>query len=164
MSTWVSGGLRRLLRLAGADGSALVEFAMVVPLMMTVLTGGASFCMGLYNLQQLGNATATATQQLGAQAGNVPGGDPCAAAVTSVTSMLPGWNASKFTYTLTITDTSNTSTTTGPKAGSSFTCAGAAMDDDEPLTLTVSYAYTWFPILSFSPSSGLTASESALIE
>jgi Flp pilus assembly protein TadG len=149
----------------GEEGSSLVEFAMVVPLMLTVLTGGASFSMALYNMQQLSNATAATTQQLGAQGKAVTGGDPCAAAVTSVTAMLPHWTASKLTYTLTIT-TSGGTYTSGPTTGSSFSCTSldADMDANAPLTLTVTYSYTWFPILGFSPSSNLTASESALIE
>jgi hypothetical protein len=38
------------------------------------------------------------------------------------------------------------------------------MAPNEPVTVTVSYAYSWLPILNFSPSSGLSSSETALEE
>lgn len=157
-------GLRRLLRLRGEEGGSLVEFAIVLPLMMTVLTGAASFTMALYSFQQLGNATSTAAQQLGAEQGLIT--DPCATTVTTVTSALPNWTASKLTYTVTITDSSGTAHTFGPTAGSSFSCTSGASDmaANEPVTVQVSYTYSWFPILGFSPSSSLTATEAALME
>ena len=151
-------------RLRGEEGTALVEFAIVLPLMMTVLTGSASFCMALYSFQQLGNATSTAAQQLAADQGLIT--DPCATTVTTVTAALPNWTASKLTYTVTITNSAGTATVYGPTTGSSFTCtAGAAnMAANEPVVLTVSYAYTWFPILAFSPSSAISSTEAALME
>ncbi len=157
------GGLRRLRR-TGEEGSSLMEFALVLPLMMVVLTGAASFCMALYNLQQLGSATSSAAQLLGAEAGLIS--DPCASAASSVTGSLTGWTASKLTYTLSITDSSGTAHVYGPTLGSGFSCtAGAAeMGTNEPVTLTVTYSYTWFPILDYSPSSNLTSTESALME
>lgn len=146
------------------EGTSLVEFAIVLPLFMTVLTGSASFSMALYSFQQLANATSTAAQQLGAEQGLIT--DPCATAVTTVTAALPTWTASKLTYTVTITDSSGTAHTYGPTAGSTFSCTAGAtnMAANEPVTVQVSYAYTWFPILAYSPSSSLTASETALME
>jgi Flp pilus assembly protein TadG len=155
--------LRRLRR-TGEEGSSLMEFALVLPLMMVVLTGAASFCMALYNLQQLGSATASAAQLLGAEAGLIS--DPCASAASSVAGSLTGWTTSKLTYTLSITDSSGTAHSYGPTQGSGFSCtAGASeMSANEPVTLTVTYSYTWFPILDYSPSSNLTSTESALME
>ena len=158
------GRICRALRLAGEEGGALAEFAVTLPLMLTVLTGAASFCLALYSFQQLSNATSTAAQQLAAEQGLIT--DPCATMVTTVTSALPNWTASKLTYTVTITDANGAAHTYGPTAGSSFSCtAGAAnMAANEPLTVQVSYQYTWFPILDFSPSSALGATETALME
>ncbi len=92
--------------------------------------------------------------------------DPCAQAVTTVTGTLPNWTASKFTYTEVITDVSNTTHTYGPTAGSSFSCtAGAALiAGNKSVVLTVKYSYSWLPILAFSPSSTLTATEGALAD
>ena len=109
----------------GEEGNALVEFALVAPLMLLLMTGMFSVVMALMNYQQLGNAVNTASQQVMAARSN--GSDPCAAVVSTVTTVLPSWTASKFTYTVQIYTTATASTTYGPTTGSSFSCtAGEA--------------------------------------
>jgi Flp pilus assembly protein TadG len=152
------------------DGNALVELAFVAPIIMIMLTGVASFSMALYNYQQLGYAVSSAAQQVGAQQGLIT--DPCASLESDVTSALPGWTVSKFTFTTTITNQSGSATTFGPLAGTAFTCTSGAGDmaQNEPMTVTVSYQYSWFSILTwrpnstFTPSGNLTVSESVLVE
>ena len=151
---------RRAMRLRGEEsGTELVEFAFVLPGLMIVLTGTISFALALYNLQQLGNGTSAAVQAVADEAGLIT--DPCAQAVTSLTAALPKWTAAKFTYTMVITDSSNATHTYGPTTGSSFSCTAGAVEEAQnyPVVLTVSYAYTWLPILRFSPSSPLKATE-----
>ncbi len=155
---------RRAFGRRGEEGAALLEFAITLPLLMTVLTGTASFSLALYLLQQIGNATSTAAQLLGAEQGLIT--DPCATVVTSVTNSLPKLNPTLITYTVSITDSSGTAHPSGPTTGSSFSCPSNAanMTANEPVTVTVSYAYSWLPILGFSPKSGLSSSETALEE
>lgn len=162
--TLAIGRNHHLERWRGEEGASLVEFAVTLPLMITVLTGAASFCMALYSLQQLGNATSTAAQLLAAEQGLIT--DPCATTVTTITASLPNWTTSKLTYTLTITDSSDTAHTFGPTAGSTFSCTSGAADmaANEPVTVNVSYAYTWFPILDFSPTSPISSTEAALMQ
>jgi Flp pilus assembly protein TadG len=172
MGNWLARRVMRTLGRRGEEGTALTEFAITLPLLMIVLMGTASFSMALYFLQQIGNATSTAAQLLGAEQGLIT--DPCATVVTSVTNSLPNLSASKLTYTVVITDSSGTPTTFGPTTGSSFSCTSGAADmaPNEPVTVTVSYAYSWFPIPRFSwlpgftfvPSGTLTSSETALAE
>jgi Flp pilus assembly protein TadG len=162
----------RAMRLRSEEGGSLVEFAIVVPLLMTVLTGSASFALAFYSLQQLGNATSGAVEAIAATQGVAP--DPCALAVTSVTSALgigatsalPNWTASKITYKLVITDSSGATHTYGATTGSSFSCIAGAAEEapNEPVTLTVSYSYTWLPVLAFSPSSPLSSAETAMAD
>lgn len=153
-------------RFRGAEGSALIEITLSLPILLALLTGAASISMGLYSFQQLGNAATAGAQVLASEQGLTA--DPCATAVTSVTGTLPGWDPSKLTYTLSITDSSGTPHSYGPTTGSAFSCAAGAADmaSNEPLTLTVSYAYTWLPILNFtfSPSSKLTSTQAELME
>lgn len=161
---FVSRAVKRAMGLRSEEGGALLEFAITLPLLMTVLTGAASFSLAFYSLQQLGNAVSSASQLVAAEQGLIT--DPCATTVTSVTGSLPGWTASKLTYTLAITDSSGSAHTYGPTAGNSFSCtAGAALEaPNEPVVLTVSYSYTWMPILAFSPSSPLSSTEASLAD
>jgi Flp pilus assembly protein TadG len=156
--------VERGLKMKGEEGGALLEFAITLPLLMTVLTGAASFSLAFYSLQQLGNAVSSASQLVAAEQGLIS--DPCATAVTSVTGSLPGWTASKLTYTMVITDSSGSNHTYGPTTGSSFSCTAGAAEEapNEPVVLTVSYSYTWMPILAFSPSSPLSSTEAALAD
>lgn len=162
--TWFGVWCARGGRFFSEEGGALVEFSVVLPLLLALLSGSASFSLALYRFQQLGNATATAAHLVAAEQGLIT--DPCAVAATSITSTLPSWSASQMTYTITLTDVNGTAHTFGPTTGSSFSCTSGAADmaANEPMTLKVSYKYTWFPILGFSPSSPLTVTQSALME
>ena len=156
---------RRCLELVRDNrGGPLVEFAVVLPLTLTIMTGTASFSMFLYSLQQLQFTTASASQLVSSEQGLIS--DPCAAVVTSVTGSLSKWTAGNFTYTVVITDSSGTAHTYGPTTGSSFSCtAGAAlMAINQPMSVSITYKYTWLPILSFSPSGNLAASQTSITE
>ncbi|MGA3033014.1 MAG: TadE family protein [Terracidiphilus sp.] len=157
-----SRAVRRMLRLRSEEGSSLVEFAVTLPLLMTVLTGTASFALAFYFFQQLGNATGNAVQYVASDVTLIT--DPCATAESKITGALPTWTVSKFTFTMVITDNTGTTHTYGPTAGSSFSCtAGATYEtQNEPITLTAQYTYSWMPILKFSPSSPLTSTQGAV--
>ena len=164
---WLAAlGRQWIGRLRDDRGSALVEFAVVLPVMISILTGTASFSMFLYNYQQLGYTVSNASQLVASQQGLLANGDPCATVVTSVTGGLSKWTAGNFTYTVSITDSAGTVHTYGPTAGSSFSCTAgyALMADNQPFALTVTYRYTWLPILSFSPSGNLSASQTSITE
>ena len=159
--------LRRILHLGTEDGNALIELAIAMPIMMTILTGTASFSLGLFYLQQLGNATATAAQVLGSEQALIS--DPCAKVVTTVTTALPNWTASKISYSVTITDSSGTAhpfPSSGMTTGSSFSCQSGAADmaQNQPVSVTVSYSYSWLPVLKFSPTSSLIATETSIAD
>jgi Flp pilus assembly protein TadG len=180
-SRGVRAGIRAIGRLVrarhrcGEEGGALVEFALVFPLMLVLMTGMFSVVMAVMNYQQLGNATNGAAQQLITARGNVA--DPCAVVVTAVTGTLPSWTTSKFTYTVTLTNSAGTATTYGPTAGSGFSCtAGAAVltsgtgAEGQPASVTVTYQYTWLPIMwsGWAPvlnlSGNLRASAAVLVD
>jgi Flp pilus assembly protein TadG len=163
-------GRIRLMVFGREEGNALIELAFVAPIMMLMLTGLASFAMALYSYQQLGYAVASAAQQVGAQQGLIT--DPCATLESDITTSLPGWTVSKFTFTTVIADSGGTNHTFGPTAGSGFSCTAGASDMalNEPMSVTVSYQYSWFSIFTwrpnntFTPSGNLTVSESVLVE
>jgi len=163
---------RRIFGRRGEEGGALLEFAVALPLLLTVLTGTVSFSLALYFLQQIGSATSSAAQSLGAQAGTVT--DPCANVSSVITSALPNLSSSNISFSVVITTASSTTTygpftppiTQGngcPQAGDG---GGTSTQEaaNYPVTVTVNYAYSWLPILSFSPSSRLVASETEIAE
>jgi Flp pilus assembly protein TadG len=166
---------QRIMRTKGVkseEGTSLVELAISLPVMLTLLTGAASFSLAFYSLQQLGNATSTGVQLVAANQGLVS--DPCETAAAAVESALPNWTTTKLSFTLAWTDSSGGSHSVGPTAEASstaFTCATAgdgssdtatAIGPSTPVVLTVSYSYSWLPVLKFTPSSALKATEAAL--
>jgi len=169
--------LRQKLRAivcAKEEGSQLVEMAVVAPILLVILTGMASFGMALYSQQQLGLAAANAVQAVATGASLLSNSDPCLTAKTDVVNSLPGWNASSFSYSMKIYTSSSTSVTATSGSGGSFTCSGTDYTDmtqNQPIVLTVTYPYSWFPILtwskygsSFSPSGSLTTTQAAMVQ
>jgi Flp pilus assembly protein TadG len=164
----------RALRFRNEEGSTLVEFAIVLPGLVALLTGVISFSMAFYSLQQLGNAAGTAVQAVANYQGLYPVtldsqtiSDPCEMALYQVnhSPSVNGWPVGLFTYTLAITDTSGT-TTYSSTSGTSFSCSAGASEEsqNEPVVLTVTYTYSWMPILSFSPKGNLTVVEGAVAD
>jgi Flp pilus assembly protein TadG len=161
--------MKRLLKtcrclVSDGTGSALIELALSVPVFMMLFTGAASFSVALFKLQQIGNATTVVAQQLGAQAGTLT--DPCSTTATTVTSSLPGWTSASFMYKLTLTDKDGTAHSYTSTAGQSFSCTAGAtyMAANKPVTVQVTYAYTWMPIFKFIRVGNLSATQTALME
>lgn len=151
---------------SGDEGGAMVEFALVAPILLLLLTGMFSVVMALTNYEQLGNATFAAAQQLITSRQMLSNGDPCATVESDITTALPSWTASKFTYTVTITDSSGTAHPYGPTAGSSFTCTPgyAELASNEPATVAVTYQYTWLPVWMLKLSGNLATSATVLVD
>jgi len=158
-----AGRVRAFLR-RGDEGQSVVEFALVLPLLMTILFCMYSLTMVLYNYQQLEYATSVAAQQVGASRGTQS--DPCNIVVTDVTAALPSWTASKFTYTVSITGSTGTATVYGPTTGSSFSCTAgeALMWMNKPISVGVSYQYTWIPAYLVKMSGNLSTSETVITD
>jgi Flp pilus assembly protein TadG len=156
----------------GEEGTSLVELALTLPILLMLLTGAASFSLGLYSLQELGSATTSAVQLVAADQGLVT--DPCETAAAAVEGSLPNWSTTKLTFTMSWTDSSGGSHSQGPTAESSssaFSCAtagdgssdtGTAIGANTPVILTVSYTYTWLPVFKVTPSSALSSTQASL--
>jgi Flp pilus assembly protein TadG len=163
----------RALGLRSQEGSTLVEFAIIVPLLMACLTGTCSVAMAFYSLQEVSNACSAGVLSVGSNRGYSNDDDPCALARSTVTGMLQNWNAANFGYQIRITDSTGTvhyyPGSPGALAfGGSFTCASDSqyLSPNEPVALTVSYKYTWVPILGVNWSSlpPLSATQGASVE
>jgi len=158
------------------EGSALVETAIVLPLVLLILTAAASYAWSFYGLQELGNAVTAAAQAVGTNARSVS--NPCSVVVTQVTATLPDWNASNLTYTVSFSNSSSNTTPTTPYSwtGSTAPTSCAAEGDmgstpqmaNTPISVTVQYNSTGLPIFQWlaswniNPLSNLSSSETTM--
>jgi Flp pilus assembly protein TadG len=165
---------RLLALLLDTNGNTPVETALVIVVIFIPLVIGLFSCsMALVSYQQLGYATITATQTLAEGRGILT--DPCKTAASIVTSHLSTWNQANFTYTVTITstvDAVNTTTSYGPYTGTvNATCPTAATSltnaigdsNGNPVTLHMTYSYTWFPIFGKKITGNLAAEDTMLV-
>ena len=162
---WIDRLLGHVAGLRREEGSALMEFAVTLPVFMSVITGTASFSLAFYSFEQLGNATANAVQQVAADEGISTYSDPCSTAKSAVTTALPNWTVANFSFTMVITDSSGT-THSYSSTGTTFSCTAgfSQLAPNEPVVLTVQYTYNWLPILAFSPSSPLKSTQAAVAD
>lgn len=130
----------RCSELAAEDssGQALIEFALISPLILMLGIGIAVFGIGLNQDLVLTNATQIAAQQLAISRGQTT--DPCATIESNFVNAAPNLTAANLTFTLTLNGT-----TSGPTTGaSSFTCQSQASNMVEGVneSVTVSYPFT----------------------
>jgi hypothetical protein len=174
----------RILELICSDssGSALVELAFALPVYLILITGMVSTVMALYSYQQLAFATFAASEAVGANRGKLVGDDMCALAGTQIVSSLPAWTTSDMTMDIWITQNVGGTPTKmhyGPLYPGSTTSPPSCKGDPsqsgngsyvwnnaagEPVTVRVSYTYSWFPIYSNAITTGpLVAAETSYV-
>jgi Flp pilus assembly protein TadG len=135
------------------EGGALVEFALVAPLMMALLTGMFSISLVMNNYMVLTNGVGAGARALAmARLQTAPplaGTDPCAYAVGVAQSAMPNLNVATTAMTFSISYTSNTSSgsTSTPYTTS---CPGLAMNANDMVQMSATYksslsAYGWAP-------------------
>ncbi|MGA2535070.1 MAG: TadE/TadG family type IV pilus assembly protein [Terracidiphilus sp.] len=126
--------VRALLR-SGDQGSALVEFALILPMLLLVTTGMLVFGVAMNNYLQLTNAVSIGARTLAASAQLTL--DPCATASTAITNAAPGLTASRFTYSFVMNGTPYS----GASCSSSSLSSGAASNLSSGTTVTVTATY-----------------------
>jgi len=117
----------RLLR--DDDGGPLVEFAMVLPMMMVVMTGIFYLGIALTLYLQLTNATDIAARQLSISRGQTS--DPCSTVSTAFAASAPNLSSSNLTYAYVINSINY--------SGTSCTGAAAEMIQGKSAQVTVQY-------------------------
>ncbi|MGA2652473.1 MAG: TadE family protein [Terracidiphilus sp.] len=172
---------QRIIELIRSDssGSALVELAIALPVYLIVLTGTVSTVMALSAYQQLAFATFAASEAIGAN--RALQSDPCALAATTLVAGLPDWSSSNLTMDVYITEYVDGAVVTPPEHYGPFTPAstGSCSGDistpgngtyaynvaqNQPVTVRVSYNYTWYPIYSNQITTGpMVAAETSII-
>jgi Flp pilus assembly protein TadG len=152
-------GVYRCLRRIGVrpdpmrreDGGALIEMALVFPMLMLIMTAIFAFGIGLNNYLEMTNAVSIAGRQMAISRGQTT--DPCAQAVTTIESAAPQLKPANLTFSFVLNGTpysgtscSSSNTTTGA-AGNLVQGASAQVTITYPCNLAV-YGKNYAPTCS----------------
>lgn len=95
----LGSAVTRLVLKRDSEGSALVEMAVTLPIMMAVMTGIFSFSIALYQKLQLAEAVSNAGHVLATDRGD---NDPCNTATNAIYAAAPGLAHANLTLTYTL--------------------------------------------------------------
>ncbi len=157
--------LLRYFRL-GDTGGALVEMALVMPILLCLMTGIFSVSTALYQKLQLAEALSSGGRVLAAERGLT---DPCADTVAAIHSAAPGLATQNIGLTITIDSIpygSNTSTVSCPGvvgSGGATTGAGGANNPNMPAGAIATIQATYPCSLSIYNIRGLSCAISSQI-
>ena len=131
------------------EGGSLVEFALVVPMMLVLITGMFSIGVALTSYMALTNGVGAGARALSLTRGQttpaLAGTDPCAYALQAAANAAPGVTRSGVTYTITWTPASGTGGTY------STSCPGLSMNAGDSIQVKAVYqvpliVYGWSPV------------------
>jgi Flp pilus assembly protein TadG len=127
----------RILTLLGIGerGSALVEMALIMPMLLVLTTGIFVFGIAMNNYVTLTNAVSTGARTVALNAQLTT--DPCAVASSAIEAAAPGLNPSKMTFSYTF----NGVPQSGTSCNSSSVDSGAALDLASGTTVSVTATY-----------------------
>jgi len=150
-------GARRLF--CGGAGQAAVEFAIAVPLMLTILLAVVVMGIAFNNYLALTFATDTGTQVLSISRGQTT--DPCATTSAAVYGAAPQLTQSNLKFTIVLNSTTVANNVVSPS------CSGSQQDlvQESNAQVTVTYPCN-LKILGFNPvpTCVLTAQTAVLIQ
>lgn len=157
--------LRELAR-SGEEGQSMVEFGIVAPVLLIVLTGIFSFGIALNQYEVLTNAVSDGARAFALSRGNTAVTDPCAYAATTVANAAATLNSSNLNFTITYTPVSGTGTPyTGTGTGTSGpTCASQALATGDSVKVQASYSVTAFVFKLGNKSLSLQATTTELVQ
>jgi Flp pilus assembly protein TadG len=138
---------RRVPALSSESGGSLVEFAIVLPMMMVLITGMYTFGIALSNYVMLTNAVGAGARAfaispavtINTGSGTTTITDPCAYAIQMATQSTPTIPAGGVTYTISYTPLSTGKTTTYTTG----TCKGIATAVGDTVQLQALYPYNF---------------------
>jgi len=159
------------------EGGALVEMALVVPIMLTLITGMASFGIALNNYLLLSHAADVGARYLAINQGNFSNGattNPCAMAATQIQAAAIGIAASQLSYSITLTPTATGTATTytssngtsGFASGTGCVTGGTANmgTGGGIVTVSVSHSVTPFVVFWSNRTLSLAATTTEIIQ
>jgi Flp pilus assembly protein TadG len=119
---------------AGCEGNALVEFALVLPLFMIIMTAIFTFGVAVMNQLTLSQAVDAGARHLALIRTSTL--DPCADTATAIDSAAPTLTPGKIKVTISINGV-----TPSPQTGNSCTGAVTALQAAQTLPVTVTATY-----------------------
>jgi Flp pilus assembly protein TadG len=171
--------VRRLKDLlsSNSEGGALVEMAVVLPLMLTFITGMASFGIALNNYLVLSHAADVGARYVAINQGNFTDGaatNPCVMAAAQIQAAAVAIPASQISYAITLTPTAGGTATTYTSNngttgfGSGTSCATGGSENmgtgGGTVTVSVSHPITPFVMLWSNHPINLTAITTEIIQ
>ena len=124
----IGRSVRALLH-GNEEGSALVEIALVTPVLMALITGICSFAIGFNNQLTLVSAVGAGAQYL--QVMRTSTTDPCASTLSAIEAAAPSLKPSSIALTLTINST--------VESGSTCPTGAALLQSGQPVTVSATY-------------------------
>jgi Flp pilus assembly protein TadG len=141
------------------EGQALIEFALVLPILMMILTGVFTFGITLNNYLALTNAVGIGGELLSVSRGQTA--DPCATVVTAIQSAAPRLNWATTpapTYSIKLTPQGGAATSYGAS------CSSATLSTLETARITVTYPCTLSLYNFIAPNCTLAAQVTELVQ
>ena len=129
------GSVRSRLSRRGEEGAAMVEMAMVLPILLLIVTGIYAFGIALNNYLQLTDGVSIGARLLAISAGQTT--DPCSVTVAAIEHAAPQLKTANLTFTFVL----NGTTYSGTSCSSTSTTTGAAgnLVAGQPAQVTVTY-------------------------
>ena len=129
-------------RTSNEGGQALLEFALVLPILLLLVTGIITFGIAFHNYLELTDAVNVGARLLAISRGQTT--DPCATTVTAVENAAPLLTSANITFSFVLNGTSYpgascscSTTTTGP-------CANLVQGASAQVTATYPYTLSFF--------------------
>ena len=141
-------------KLGSRRGQSVIEFSLVAPLLLILMTGMVAFGLTLYNNLVLINGVNIGAQALATSRGQTT--DPCATATTAIQNAAPSLTSSKLTYSITIAGGTPYTTT-------SCTAAASAMVQGANVKVSANYPCT-LAVYGMTGTCGLGASTQEMIQ
>ncbi len=147
-----NNSIQSRVRGRGQKGTALLEFAFVVPVLLVIVMGIIVFGTALNNYLQLTEATSTGARYLSTLRGQTT--DPCVDTVNTVVAGATNLTATSLTFKLVLNGT-----TYGPGNNTLSCTAGAAnLVQSAPAQIIVTYPCKLIVMgINFAPTCNLTA-------
>jgi Flp pilus assembly protein TadG len=124
----------RALMYRNEEGSALVEIALVTPVLMALVTGICSFAVGFNNQLTLTSAVGAGAQYL--QLIRATTTDPCADTLTAIEAAAPSLKGTAIALTVTMNGVAP------PQSGNSCSGAQTGLASGQPITVAATYPCT----------------------